>query len=264
MFSSESETTGSRGASSPACATDPSAARLAAASPHDSTRSVRSHERAASRASSQSSRRIRSNVSLVPSARTDTSVPPSNGGGAPVLHAGSPPSRSPSLAPALSRSGRGSAYTSLRHRPPPLPPINENLDRGHRPATDAVALSSQNVSLAAIVLPRGSSTSTPPSPPPKSRQNSASDPPGVDARAPGSRIHMSRVLPSPSTGAEPPSGEIHTVAGSIPRGATTPATPSAGRVLEPPSLCAFAMAAKFRYKRSPNREHTLSGWNCTP
>ena len=66
---------------------------------------------------------------------------------------------------------------------------------------------------------------------------------------------MSRVLPSPSTGAEPPSGEIHTVAGSIPRGATTPATPSAGRVLEPPSLCAFAMAAKFRYKRSPNREH---------
>ena len=194
-----------------------------------------------------------------------------NGGGAPVLHAGSPPPRSPSLALALSRSGRGSAYTSLRHRPPPLPPINENLDRGHCPATDAVALSSQNVSLAAIVLARGSLSSAPASSPPKSRQNSASDPPGVDARAPGSRIHMSRVLPSPSTVAKPPvvalvgaSGAIHTIAGSIPRGAMTPATPSVGRVLEPPSLCAFAMAAKFRYKRSPYREHTLSGWNCTP
>ena len=92
---------------------------------------ARARSRAARRASPAGG--FASNVSLVPSARTDTRAPGDDGGGARVRRA-APRPRALRDFPALSRSGRGSAYTSLRHRPPPLPPINENLDRGHRPA----------------------------------------------------------------------------------------------------------------------------------
>ena len=126
--------------------------------------------------------------------------------------------------------------------------MNENLDRGHLPDTDAVALSSQKVSREATVFPYGPGSISFGSDP-KSRQKSASDPPFTDANAPGRRIHISLVLPSPSsrgiTGNESVRlpGATQTVAGSIPRGAETSSPPTHSLLA---ALCLAANDAKFR------------------